>query len=413
MSDFYQTGVIATLHMLTRDQTERLDRELSLYSRVNPLGLVLPALYSEFQHPAMRNIVDELSRVQYLQRIVVAIGRCSWDEYLEARAFFRNMKVPVNAMWMEHPLIEELLQLLAERDVPAGQAGKGRTCWLSFGQILAWGDCEVIALHDCDIRNYTRELLDRLVYPVMHPNLGFEFSKGFYARVSNQLHGRVMRLFFTPLVRAIQDITPEIPFLRYLDSFRYALSGEFAMQADLARVNRIPDDWGLEVGVLSEVYRNVAPSRVCQVAVLENYEHKHQELSADDASRGLRRMTADIAKSLFRSLAQTGVVLTTDHFRTLQVYYVRYAQDTIHRYHADAILNGLNFDRHAEDSAVNTFARSLREASGNFMEDPLGAPQIPNWNRVAAAVPDVFDRILQAQKEMDRAASATTLAVTP
>jgi glucosyl-3-phosphoglycerate synthase len=72
------------------------------------------------------------------------------------------------------------------------------------------------------------------------------------------------------------------------------------------------------------------------------------------------------------------------------------AEDTIHRYYADAMLNGLQFDRHAEELAVATFSNSLRLASQEFLADPLGLPLIPNWNRVAAALPDVFDRLRSA-----------------
>jgi glucosyl-3-phosphoglycerate synthase len=57
------------------------------------------------------------------------------------------------------------------------------------------------------------------------------------------------------------------------------------------------------------------------------------------------------------------------------------------------MLNGLEFDRHAEELAVATFANSLRLASEEFLRDPLGLPLIPNWNRVAAAMPDVFERL--------------------
>lgn len=39
---------------------------------------------------------------------------------------------------------------------------------------------------------------------------------------------------------------------------------EFSMDVNLARVNRIPGDWGLEVGTLAEVYRNTSINRVCQ-----------------------------------------------------------------------------------------------------------------------------------------------------
>jgi glucosyl-3-phosphoglycerate synthase len=172
------------------------------------------------------------------------------------------------------------------------------------------------------------------------------------------------------------------------------------MDANLARVNRIPADWGLEVGVLAEVYRNCAVSRVCQVDLTDNYEHKHQSLSADDPAKGLRRMASDIAKSLFSTLAAEGAVFTADHIRRLEVRYVRTAQDTIARYYADAMLNGLKFDRHAEEAAVATFARSLRHAAVQFLEDPLGLPLIPNWNRVVAAIPEFFE-LLQAAVDQD------------
>lgn len=267
---------------------------------------------------------------------------------------------------------------------------------MAYGYLLARGQCEVIALHDCDIVNYNRDLLARLCYPVANPNLGMEFCKGFYARVSNVMHGRVTRLFVTPLIRAMQSISPNVPFLQYLDSFRYPLAGEFAMRLNLARVNRIPGDWGLEVGVLAEVHRNCSPSRTCQVDLADNYEHKHQDLSPGDASKGLRRMSCDVAKSLFRTLAGEGVVLGPDHFRSLQVRYVRLAEDTINRYYADAMLNGLDFDRHAEELAVATFAVSLRQAAEEFTADPLGLPLIPNWNRVIAAFPDFFSRLEEA-----------------
>jgi glucosyl-3-phosphoglycerate synthase len=110
-------------------------------------------------------------------------------------------------------------------------------------------------------------------------------------------------------------------------------------------------------------------------------------------------MASDVAKSLFRTLAGEGEVFTQDHFRSLQVRYVRLAEDTINRYYADAMLNGLDFDRHAEELAVATFAKSLRQAAEEFIADPLGLPLIPNWNRVIAAMPDFFEQLLAAVDE--------------
>ena len=407
MGDFFQTGVVTTLHRLNRDpeSDELIEAELVAISDHNRIGLVLPALYVEFQHPAMQRIVDELRTVRYLQRIVVAIGGCTRDEYLHAASFFKDFQTPVTALWMEHPRIEGLFSMLDDQGISAGGPGKGRTCWFCYGYLLAREDVDVIALHDCDIRNYEKGLLTRLCYPVANPNLGFEFCKGFYARVSNTMHGRVTRLFFTPLVRALLTLQPTTPFLRYLDSFRYALAGEFAMRADLARVNRIPSDWGLEVGVLAEVYRNCALARICQVDIADNYEHKHQVLSEGDPSGGLRRMTLEIAKNLFRTLAAQGCVLGDAEFRTLLVHYQQLAQDTINKYYADAALNGLRFDRHAEASAVTAFAESLREAAGAYNENPLALPIIPNWNRVLHAIPGFFDLILDVAEDMEMASA--------
>jgi glucosyl-3-phosphoglycerate synthase len=406
MADFYQTGVVTTLHRLTPNSVERLEADLEKFASNKPIGLVLPALYSEFETLAMQRIVSQLQQVRYLQRIVVTLGRANQEQYDRARDFFQNFYTPVTVLWMDSDRVQALLRMLEERGLSAGADGKGRSCWMAYGYLLAKRDCHMIALHDCDIVNYDRQLLARLCYAIAHPHLPFDFCKGYYARVTDRMHGRVTRLFMTPLIRALEGMAPGNPYLRFLDSFRYPLAGEFAMDIDLARVNRIPADWGLEVGVLAEVFRNCAVARTCQVDLMDNYEHKHQTLSTEDPSKGLARMATDIAKSLFSTLAAEGLVFTADHFRSLEVRYVRMAQDTIARYYADAMLNGLKFDRHAEEMAVAVFAKSLSAAAAEFIKDPRGLPLIPNWNRVLAAVPEFFDLLQDAVEKDSRQIAA-------
>jgi len=400
MADFYQTGVVAPLHRLGAHSPEVLEPQLERYAEQQPIALVLPALFSEFEKPAMEGILRELAQVRYVRQFVVTMAKTTEKQFREAQRRLAGLPGEVRIVWNDGPRIQALYKTLEENGLTVGPDGKGRSCWMAYGYVLASRQAEVIALHDWDIVNYDRQLLARLCYPVAHPNLGFEFCKGYYARVTDRMHGRVTRLFLTPLVRALQSMAPQTTFLSFLDSFRYALAGEFCMDSNLARVNRIPGDWGLEVGVLAEVFRNCAVGRVCQVDLTDNYEHKHQSLSEDDSSKGLRRMAADIAKSLFRTMAAEGTVFTADHFRSLEVRYVRIAQDTIARYYADAMLNGLKFDRHAEEFAVAAFARSLRQAAADFIEDPLGLPLIPNWNRVLSAIPEFFE-LLQDAVEKD------------
>jgi glucosyl-3-phosphoglycerate synthase len=396
MADFYQTGVVATLHRLKSDNLDILEHELVTHARENPIALVLPSLVDELDRPALSHIVDELSAAPYLDQIVVSLDRASEPDFHRALTFFRRLPRTVRVIWNDGPRLQALYGRLRDAGLLTGSRGKGLACWIAYGFVLAGGRCRVIAVHDCDITTYSRELLVRLCYPVVNSSLDFEFVKGFYARFSDRLNGRVTRLFMTPLIRSMQTLVGRHPFLVYLDSFRYALAGEFAMRADLARINRIPSDWGLEVGVLGEIYRNCALSRVCQSELCHNYDHKHQIVSADDPERGLVRMCVDITQNLLRTLAAEGIVFTDGLFKTLLVRFIRTAQDTITRYHADAAINSLPFDRHEEEVMVAAFTEAIRIACERFQADPLGAPLIPNWNRIAAAFPTFLDELHQA-----------------
>jgi glucosyl-3-phosphoglycerate synthase len=278
---------------------------------------------------------------------------------------------------------------------------------MAYGYILSQLDFHVIALHDCDIISYSRDLLARLCYPVANPSLDYDFCKGFYSRVTDRLHGRATRLLVTPLFRSIQKVIGYHPLLEFFDSFRYPLAGEFAMDIDMARVNKIPGDWGLEVGVLAEVYRNTSLRRVCQVDIAENYEHKHQVLSEADSSKGLHKMCVDISKTIFRTLASEGVVFTDGFFKTLVATYVRTAQDMLKRYEDDAAINGLFFDRHQESLAVDTFTNGIKKATEIITEDPLGVPLIASWDRVTSAIPDILVKIKKAVDEDNKVENKT------
>jgi glucosyl-3-phosphoglycerate synthase len=396
MSDFYQTGVVATLHRLGHHKYELLEQQLERFADQQPIALVLPALYSDFDGPAMHGILRELERVRYLRQIVVALGRATPAQAREAHSRLASLPGDVRIVWIDGPRIQSHFATLEENSLRTGPEGKGRSCWMAYGYVLACRQANIIALHDCDILNYSREMLARLCYPVASPDINFEFCKGYYARVSDRMHGRVTRLFLTPLVRTLEALFGFHHFLRYIDSFRYPLAGEFAMQADLARINRIPSDWGLEIGVLSEIYRNCSPKRVCQVDISDNYEHKHQELSSGDPSKGLMKMAVDIAKTLFRIMAGEGVSFDNGKMKALMARYLRTAEDYITRYYADAMINGLSFDRHEEETAVETFAQALKLAGEEFFADPLASPLIPNWARISAALPGYLGSLREA-----------------
>lgn len=396
MGDFYQTGVITTLHRLGDQDVSRVEAELVEYTEHDPIALVIPCLAEEMDGEALAGILEELSKVPYLGRVVVALDRASPEEFRRAREVFGRLPQATRLVWLDGSRLTVLFDRLEEEKIGAGLAGKGRAVWMAFGYVLAEKSCRAIALHDADILTYSRDMLARLCYPVLSPSLSYEYAKGYYARLTDRMYGRVTRLFFTPLVRTVLRFVGYEPYLVYLDSFRYPLAGEFALDAELARVVRVPGDWGLEIGLLGEVYRNVALRRICEVDIADTYDHRHRPLDPADPAGGLMKMAIDIAKSLFRTLAQEGIAISDGFFRSVRAAYLRTAQDQVARYAHDAAINGLFFDRHVEGNAVEAFAHAIEQAAREVLEDPLGTPPIPNWNRVDSAFPDFLDQLFEA-----------------
>jgi glucosyl-3-phosphoglycerate synthase len=397
MSDFFQNGVIATFHRLGPVNLRRLEDDLLEFSRKRPISLILPSLYREYSSGALPKIMQELRKARYIDELVLCLDRATRREFDIVMKAFSSVK-NLTIIWNDGPRMKAIYQLLDENDLSPGKEGKGRAVWISFGYVLAKGRSRVIALHDCDIVNYDRSLPGRLCYAVANPHSEYEFCKGFYARVTDRMHGRVTRLFFTPFIRALERMLGHLPFLAYLDSFRYPLAGEMALRRDLAIAMRIPGDWGLEVGTLAEVYRNMSLNRICQTDIADSYEHKHQPLSAQDSEKGLMKMTVDIAKSIFRTLAGEGVQFSEGFFKTLSNIYLKTAQEAIVRYQNDSEINCLHFDRHAESTAVESFIGAIKIAGEAFWQNPFEILLIPSWHRVIAAIPQIYDRLEEAVK---------------
>lgn len=397
MADFHQNGVITTLHNLNQRSLSSIEDELREFSKTKPMTLVLPCLYSELEGDALPAIVKELSKVDYLTEIVIGLDRASEQEYKKALEFFKPLKQNYKVLWNEGPRLQAVDALLEKEGLAPQELGKGRNVWYCLGYVLASGKAKAVALHDCDIVTYDRSLLARLIYPVANPGFNYAFCKGYYARAANgKMHGRVSRLLVTPLIRALKKTLGHLDYLEYIDSFRYPLAGEFSFRTSVIKEIRLPSDWGLEIGVLSELNRNYSNNRLCQVDIADKYDHKHQDLSPEDSERGLSKMSIDISKALFRKLATNGVVFNAETFRSIKATYYRVALDFVETYYNDAKMNGLSLDIHAEEKAIEMFAQNIISAGNSFLESPMERPFMPNWNRVISAKPDVLDALKTA-----------------
>jgi len=400
MGDFFQNGIITTLHNLTRRPLEEIEAELIRFAKKRPMTLLLPSLFSELEGPALTPIIEQLADVPYLSEIVIGLDRADERQFRYAQEYFGKLPQHHRILWNDGPRLRSIDAMLQEKGLAPTEPGKGRNVWYCIGYILASGRGKAIALHDCDIVTYQRDLLARLFYPVANPNFNYQFAKGFYSRIADgKLNGRVCRLLVTPLLKSLKKVCGPSEYLEYMNSFRYALSGEFSMRAEVLNDLRIPSDWGLEIGTLSELYRNYATNRICQVDIADVYDHKHQEMSEDNPEAGLSRMSVDITKALIRKLATQGEVFSMETFRSIKATYYRIALDFVERHYNNAVINGLSLDRHKEEKAVELFAENIMRAGEVFLQNPMETPFMPSWNRVLSAIPDIFDHIYEAVEE--------------
>ena len=396
MSEFSQNGVVATLHDFSNRDLKDLERDLKKFSKDRKMELILPCLYSELEGNALPNIVSEISKTNYLNHIIIGLDRANEEQAKKAWNFFKKLNCPFTILWNDGPNLLKLDKELKNYNLAPQELGKGRNVWYCLGMAIARGEARSIAFHDCDILTFDRRLLAKLFYPVVNPLFNFEFCKGYYPRVSEgKMNGRVSRLLVTPLLTAMEKTVGHNDYLDYMKAFKYPLAGEFSFRRNLMADMRIPCDWGIEIGILSEMYRNQASNRICQVDLADTYDHKHQDLSIDDQTKGLSKMSIDIIKTLIKKLATQGNSFSLETFRSIKATYYRTALDMIDIYRSDALMNGLKYDSHMEEKAVELFALNIMKAGESFFENPMDTPFIPTWSRVNSAIPNFMNRLKQ------------------
>ena len=399
MSDFSQNGIISNLHDFGTKSTKEIEIELKKFSKERKMELILPSLYSELEADALPKIVDEISKTNYLNHIIVGLDKAKKNEAKKAWKFFEKLKTPYTILWNDGPRLKKLDDELRKKDLAPNHFGKGRNVWYCLGMCISRDEARSVALHDCDIKTYDRRLLAKLFYPVENPLFNYEFCKGYYPRIAdNKMHGRVARLLVNPLLTAMEKTIGKSDYIDFMKSFKYPLAGEFSFRRNILPELRISSDWGIEIAILSEMQRNYSSNNICQVELADNYDHKHQILSIKDSSKGLSKMSIDIIKTLVRKLATQGYSFSKETFRSIKATYYRSALDLIDIYRSDAQMNGLKFDSHNEEKTVELFALNIMKAGESFFENPMDTPFIPTWHRVKSAIPDFLDRFKESVK---------------
>jgi len=317
-------------------------------------AVVVPMTERDHAALAAERVLRTLEELD-LGQVVVPL-RAGPDEVSEVVAWVEGFDLPSEVVWCTAPAVQSAL---AEAGLD-GPPGKGRDVWLGLGAALA-GDAEYVVVHDADATTYSRAHVSRLLHPVAN---GFAFAKGYYARVEDdRIYGRLCRLFYEPLVRALADAHDD-PVVEYLGAFRYALAGEFAATAPVAGRVRVQRGWGLEVGTLGEAFDVAGVEGTAQVD-LGVHEHDHRAVGGPD---GLGDMCTEVGTALFRALADNGL---EPDYEALKDRYRGRAYQLVDQYAADAGFNGLDYDPAAEREQVDTYLAGV--------EPPGPDDRLPAW----------------------------------
>jgi glucosyl-3-phosphoglycerate synthase len=317
-------------------------------------AVVVPMTEREYGGLAAERTLAEIESLDP-GRVVVPL-RASAERVPGFREWLGEFDLALDVLWCDGPRVADLL---AEHGLD-GERGKGRDVWLALGRALSTGH-DYVVCHDADTRSYAADYVSRLLFPLAR---GFAFSKGYYARVENdRLYGRLFRLFYVPLVRALAD-AHRAPVLDYLRAFRYALAGEFAATADLASRLRLQRSWGLEVGTLADAFDAAGFDGTAQVD-LGRYEHDHRSVGGP---AGLSGMSRAVGEAILRTVESHGVA---PDYGSLPERYRAVAARLIDSYATDAAFNGLEYDRAGEREQVDRYADAV--------EPPGADARLPAW----------------------------------
>jgi glucosyl-3-phosphoglycerate synthase len=230
----------------------------------------------------------------------------------------------------------------------------------------------VVGVLDADIRSFERDQIDSLFYPVVVKD--YDFSKAYYHRVSgDRLYGRVKRLLIDPLLIALRKKLTEpkdhnaLGIIDFLQQFNYQLSGEVAFNSDILKKMHFATNWGAEIFTLIEIYHKA--TSVAQVMFSQKpFDHKHQDVSEADETRGLNRMAIDIVTTLINVLVEDrGMEVSDDFFRDLALAYSKVGERHINMYSDEAAFNNLTYDRDEEERLLKNVFRNCILRAGEIL----------------------------------------------
>lgn len=365
----HRTNPRPSIQQISGQKLETLERDLQRAAGRTKMAVVIPGTVQELRSPVVRQAIASLRDVEYLSQVVVAVSANGKRQVREIGKLFSGFHAKVLVLWTDDP------------DLPASVRHPGAIHWLPLAMLVSEGECDVIAVDRCQSGREARHTVASLLHALTSTGLSFVKS---YPQVNQDvMERRFTRLFFRPLVCAIQKLAPQCRCAGVLAAVQAPLYGGYALKTRLAKEMRLTVSAGFQTALLSEAIRLAGEERVGELAVDDQAASSLASLAPP--SIPLNEMLVQSTLAIFSAIAAEGTVLTSDHMRTLEVLYRRLAEDSLRDYAAAAGEDEIPYNQHHEECAVTRFGTAIKEAVRQFKADPLGCVSMPAGGFAAAA----------------------------
>ena len=113
MPDFYQNGVITTLHDLRACDREGLESLLRSATKSNKIGLVLPVTAGDMRAAPFPKIIDQLCDADYIDTVIVTLGVApEVQDYQDTVSIVSKLGSKAKVMWTDGPRFQGFYQQL-------------------------------------------------------------------------------------------------------------------------------------------------------------------------------------------------------------------------------------------------------------------------------------------------------------
>ena len=119
--------MISTLHNISNRPFSELEKELIKFAKERPIELILPSLYSELEGPALKNIVNTLSKNKFLSYVTVGLDKANKSQFKDAKKFFKkglqfdpdHKKIKISWKQVRSVEREAITKLLSSEEIDA------------------------------------------------------------------------------------------------------------------------------------------------------------------------------------------------------------------------------------------------------------------------------------------------------